>query len=128
MINYEHWVEQKLPHVIGADPDDGIGADCLVVAYKIRAAAGLLTPPLDSQWFTMASNGEWEALEREWRRLMEPCDPEPYAMCMNRNRTGFGVSIIVDGGVLCVHHRRGVQWVPLKLMPLQFWRPRIAAI
>jgi len=128
MINYHRWIEQKLPHEIGADPDDGVGADCLVVAHKIRVAAGLPTPPLDPQWFAMAANGEWSALEREWRRLMEPCDPEPYAMCMHHNGTGFGISIMVDEGVLRVHHRRGVQWVPLAMMPVQFWRPRLAAI
>ena len=36
MADWISWVNAKLPHVTGADPDDGIGIDCLVMATKVR--------------------------------------------------------------------------------------------
>jgi hypothetical protein len=130
--DYLRWVQQQLPHVIGADPDDGVGADCLIVAAKVRAAAGLPTPPMDPKWFTMAANGEWLELVREWRRVMEPCELEPYALILKGGGNGLGVSLVVDGGVLMVNHHRGVQWVPMdvasRMMRMRFWRPKDAAI
>jgi hypothetical protein len=83
-------------------------------------------------WFTMAAAGEWAELEREWRRLMVRCDAEPYAMLLSQQPSCLGVSIRLDDGILAVHHRRGVQWLPIevagKLMRLEYWRPRNAAI
>jgi hypothetical protein len=132
MADWIRWVNAKLPHQIGADPDDGEGIDCLVMAHKVRVDAGYSTPPLDPAWFAMASAGQWEHLEREWRRLMEPCIMEPYALVMHCQPSCLGVGLLVDDGLLIVHHRRGAQWLPLavaaRMMPLQFWRPRNAAI
>lgn len=127
MTHYAKWI--GLPHVIGADPDDGVGADCLIVAHRVRSAAGHETPPLNPQWFKMAECGQWARLKLEWLRLMEPCEIEPYAICMYQNPECFGVGIVVDGGVLRISNRRGVQWVPLALeRHRQFWKPRAAAI
>lgn len=124
-----NWI--GLPHLTGADPDNGEGIDCLVMCLKVRAAAGLRTPEVDMTWFVMAAAGQWDELEREWRRVMERCDVEPYGMLMERQRCGLGVQIVVDDGVLMVHHRRGCQWVPLevagRLMKLECWRPRYVA-
>jgi hypothetical protein len=132
MSNWPTWVSARLPHEIGADPDDGQGICCLVMCAKVRRSAGLPTPDLDPQWFTMAAAGQWEQLQREWRRLMEPCRLEPYALVLHRQPLGLGVGVVVDDGLLIVHHRRGAQWLPLevagRIMPLDYWRPRDAAI
>jgi hypothetical protein len=126
------WVSARLPHVIGADPDDGHGICCLVMAAKVRRSAGLAMPDLDPQWFAMAAAGQWEQLQREWRRLMVPHRLEQYALALHRQPLGLGVGVVVDDGLLIVHHRRGAQWLPLEvagqLMPLEYWRPRDAAI
>lgn len=132
MIDYIRWIDARLPHVIGADPDDGIGVDCLVMVHKVRTAAGLSMPSLDPQWFTMAAAGQWDQLEREWRHAMELCDIEPCALLLHRHAAGMGIGIVVDDGVLTVNHRRGVQWLPFsaaqRVMRLEYWRPRNAAI
>jgi hypothetical protein len=132
MTDWIEWVNAKLPHQVGADPDDGIGVDCLVMAHKVRAAAGLPTPDLDPVWFSMAADGQWERLEREWRRLMIECPAEPYALVLHRQPSCLGVGIRVDDGILIVHHRRGVQWLPAdvasRLIRLKYWKPRDAAI
>lgn len=127
MTDYLRWI--GLPHVIGADPDDGVAADCLLMACKVRNAAGLPTPPLNDEWFSMAKRGHWSRLKLEWVRLMEPCEPEAYSFCLYQNAVCFGVGVVVDGGVLRLDHKRGVQWVPLSLeLHRQFWKPRAAAI
>jgi len=130
--NWPTWVSAKLPHVIGADPDDGQGICCLVMAAKVRRSAGLAMPDLDPQWFAMAAAGDWEQLQQQWERLMEPCRLEPYVLVLQRQPLGLGVGVVVDDGLLIVHHRRGAQWLPMavagQLMPLEYWRPRDAAI
>lgn len=134
MADWIRWVNARLPHVIGADPDDGVGIDCLVMATKVRVAAGLPTPALNPQWFAMAAAGRWEQLQQEWERLMAPCRLEAYAMVLHQQPSGLmGIGVVVDDGVLIVHHRRGAQWLPMAvaertLNPLMFWRPRDAAI
>ena len=132
MSNWPAWVSARLPHVIGADPDDGQGIDCLVMCAKVRRSAGIPTPDLDPQWFAMAAAGQWEQLQREWRRLMEPCRLEPFALVLHRQPLGLGVGVVVDDGLLIVHHRRGAQWLPLevagRIMPREYWKPRDAAV
>jgi hypothetical protein len=132
MSNWPTWVSAKLPHVIGADPDDGQGICCLVMAAKVRRSAGLAMPDLNPQWFAMAAAGRWEQLHQQWERLMVPCRLEPYALVLQRQPLGLGVGVVVDDGLLIVHHRRGAQWLPMavagQLMPLEYWRPRDAAI
>lgn len=127
MNTYHRWI--GLPHITGADPDDGVGADCLLMCAKVRRAAGLYTPELDPQWFDMARQGKWVDLWGEWWKRMERCEPKPYALCVYSNRKTFGVGILVDSGVLRVSHDKGVQWVPLALeASRQFWEPRVTAV
>jgi hypothetical protein len=134
MADWIRWVNAKLPHITGADPDDGIGIDCLVMATKVRRDAGLDTPPLDPRWFDLAAQGQWAELEAEWKRMCEPCRLEPYALVLHLQPGGMmGVGVVIDDGVLIVHHRRGAQWLPMdvaarRLEPLSFWRPKNAAI
>jgi hypothetical protein len=132
MPDWIQWVNAQLPHKFGADPDDGEGIDCLVMAQKVRAGAGLSMPFINPDWFAMAAAGRWDYLERQWLRLMEPCRLEPYALVLHSQRSGLGVGVVIDDGILIVHHRRGAQWLPMdaaaRFMPLEFWRPRDAAI
>lgn len=120
----------KLPHQIGADPDDGRGIDCLMMAAKIRRDAGLSSPPLDPQWFELAATGRWAELDAEWRRVCRPCRLEPYALILHSQPSGLmGIGVVIDDGVLIVHHRRGAQWLPMDIaaqiiQPLNFWKPK----
>lgn len=134
MADWIRWVNARLPHVTGADPDDGVGIDCLVMATKVRVAAGLPMPPLDPRWFELAAAGRWSELQVEWQRLYVPCRLEPYAVVLHPQPSGLmGIGVVVDDGVLIVHHRRGAQWLPMAvaeriMKPLTFWRPRDAAV
>jgi hypothetical protein len=134
MADWIRWVNAKLPHITGADPDDGEGIDCLVMCSKVRASEGLPMPELNPQWFDMARDGRWRELRDEWGHLCEPCRLEPYALVLHLQPGGMmGVGVVIDDGVLIVHHRRGAQWLPMdvaarRLEPLSFWRPKNAAI
>jgi hypothetical protein len=124
------WVDARLPHLAGADPDDGKGIDCLVMCTKVRVSAGLPMPALNPRWFEMAKDGRWPELHGEWNRLYEPSRLEPYALVLHQRPGGLmGFGVVIDDGVLIVHHRRGAQWLPMDvagqlLQPLTFWRPR----
>jgi len=89
-MDWHAWI--GLPHEFGADPRQGKAADCLVMV------------------------AEWDVLKLIWNQITETLDgPEPYAVCLFENgAAGLGVGIVVDDGVLIVHHKRGVRWVPLK--------------
>jgi hypothetical protein len=134
MADWIHWVNAGLPHVTGADPDDGVGIDCLVMATKVRRSAGLPMPALDPRWFELAAAGCWPELQAEWQRLYVPCRLEPYAVVLHPQPRGLmGIGVVVDDGALIVHHRRGAQWLPMAvaeriMKPLTFWRPRDAAV
>jgi hypothetical protein len=114
-----------LPHAFGADPADGKGADCLVMVMGILDDLGLPHPPLDPHWLTLAQNHAWPELEAIWQRITRPLEaPEDGAVTLIRNGAlGLGVAIAIDNGLLMVHHRRGVVWVPLHLLkPFPFRR------
>lgn len=114
-----------LPHAFGADPADGKGADCLVMVMGILDDLGQPHPPLDPRWLELAQNRAWPELETIWQRITHPVDtPEDGAVTLIRNGAlGLGVAIALDNGLLMVHHRRGVVWVPLHLLkPFPFRR------
>jgi hypothetical protein len=79
---------------------------------------GLARPALDPRWLSLAQQGAWSQLETLWKDLTLPIDsPENGAVTLIKNGTaGLGVAIVIDGGLLMVHHRRGVVWVPLHLI------------
>lgn len=111
-----------LPHVLAADPADGKGADCLVLAFSVLDELGKHHPPLQERWFELARRGIWNELETIWRDLTTPIDaPENGAVTLIRNGpAGLGVAVVIDDGLLMVHHRRGVVWVPLRLLTKTF--------
>lgn len=128
MIPYHRWI--GLPHKLGADPADGEAADCLMVAYRVLLEAGIKCPSIKKEWIDLAASGEWVKLEDQWNLIMEPIEtPEQYALSMSRNdETGFNIGVVVDDGVLFVHHRKGVAWMPLSFVRASFWRVRSASV
>jgi hypothetical protein len=128
MIPYHRWI--GLPHEFGADPVDGKGADCLILAHRVLLSAGIACPSIKNEWLELAKNREWGKLQIQWDLLMERIDkPEPYALSMSRNETtGFAIGVVIDKGLLFVHHRKGVAWVPLSLIKADFWRVRRAPV
>lgn len=128
-LDYCKWI--GLPHAIGADPDDGKFADCLIVASKVLRAQGLYCPPLNSQWFDWAKEGQWKRLLGEWKQHMERTDKaEEGCVCLHGDDEQlFGMGVFIDAGFLLVSHRKGVVWIPLALMPTrQLWRVKHAAV
>lgn len=116
----------NLPHAFGASPEDGLGCDCLLMVWKILDAAGIPHPEYDPKWLYLASAREWHTLEALWRQHTEQLEgPEPFAVTLFRNGpAGLGVGVVLDDGVLMVHHRRGVVWVPTHLLRLTYARFR----
>lgn len=116
MRNWRSYI--GLPHAFGADPADGKAADCLVMVMGILDDLGKPHPPLDPHWLQLAEQGAWSQLETIWRHITAPIEsPEDGAVTLLRNGlAGLGVAVVIDGGLLMVHHRRGVVWVPLHLL------------
>jgi hypothetical protein len=116
MLDWRRWI--GLPHKFKADPQDGEAADCLVMVWRILDEAGVRHPPLYSGWLVLAEECEWDLLRLIWNQITEPLPiPEEYAVCLFENgAAGLGVGIVVDNGVLIVHHKRGVAWIPLRAM------------
>ena len=124
-MNWHQWI--GLPHEFGADPREGVGADCVLMAWLILDDAGIPHPSFDAEWLDMARQGLWADLERLWDEATVQLEaPAPYAVTLFRNGpNGLGVGIVVDSGLLLVHHRRGVRWVPFDFMPqLRFYKFR----
>jgi hypothetical protein len=119
-MNWTSWI--GLPHRFGADPEDGEGADCLIMVWKVLDAAGLHHPELDSQWLEMAKARRWVELQALWQAGTEPAEFQQHAVTLFKNGpAGLGVGVVVDNGLLIVHHRRGVSWVPRSaLRPLSY--------
>jgi hypothetical protein len=125
MSDWRRWI--GLPHEFGADPEDGKACDCLVMVWRILDNAGIPHPSMDPRWLQLAGQKRWAELEALWRDgTVELAQPEEHAVTLIRNGpAGLGVSIVVDDGLLLVHHKRGVRWVPLSYMPnLRFYKFR----
>lgn len=127
MIDYYRWI--GLPHKFAADPDDGEGADCLILAHKILLSANAPCPPMKDEWLGLAREQKWGELEKEWDKYMLPVEkPRIYDLHMTRNDNGcFSIATVVDDGIVFVSHRKGVAWIPLSLVKGNFWRVRHAA-
>lgn len=116
-----------LPHVFGADPEDGAGADCLVMVFRVLDHLKIAHPDFDKNWIELAAAGNWPSLSKLFYELTEPVpSPEDGAVTLfDSPSTGLGIGVVVDQGLLLVHHHRGVCWTPLEhLRPLSFRRFR----
>lgn len=113
---WHSWI--GLPHAFGANPEDGVGCDCLVMAWLVLAEARIPRPPFDQQWLDLARSGCWPDLEHKWNSATRQLPaPAPYALTLfNNGSAGLGVGVVVDNGLLMVHHKRGVCWLPLAVV------------
>ena len=116
MADWTAWI--GLPHEFGANPADGKAADCVVMVWAVLRDSGVPHPAFEPRWLELASSGQWDSLRSLWDALTEPLSkPEEHAVCLFENGSlGLGVGIVVNNGVLIVHHRRGVCWVPFRTM------------
>ena len=124
-MDWKRWI--GLPHEFGADPEDGVACDCLLMVWRVLDDAGVSHPDFNANWLEMARQKRWSELEALWRDgTIELEAAEPHAVTLIRNGpNGLGVGIVVDDGLLIVHHKRGVRWVPLDYMPrLRFYKFR----
>ena len=113
MPTWMRWI--GLPHAFGANPKDGVACDCVLMVWAVLDEAGVQHPPFEQDWLTLAEAGEWAALEELWTSgTRELTTPEPYAVTLLHNGpAGLGVGVVIDDGLLMVHHKRGVYWAPL---------------
>jgi len=116
MINWRRWI--GLPHQFGEHPGNGRGADCLIMVWAILDSVGVYHPPFDYKWLELARAAEWEKLQALWDAATEPVpEIEEFSVCLFENgANGLGVGIVVENGVLVVHHKRGVCWLPPRAM------------
>ena len=109
---WRQWI--GLPHIFRADPRDGIGADCLIMTWNVLDDAGVPHPEFDSRWLDLAETGAHQELAQLYEQSTIPLEtPEEYAITLFAGAQMIGVGVVVDDGLLHIHHRRGVQWIPL---------------
>ena len=80
MKRWHHYL--SLPHEFGADPDDGVGCDCVIMVWNVLRDAGIDHPPYDPNWLSMASRGEWAALKDQWLERTVVCSQQEYALTL----------------------------------------------
>jgi hypothetical protein len=116
-MDWKRWI--GLPHEFGADPEHGKAADCLLMVWHILDDAGIDHPEFNGYWLELARQKRWGELEMLWNdATLQLEKPQEHAVTLFRNGpAGLGVGIVVDDGLLLVHHKRGVRWVPLSYMP-----------
>jgi hypothetical protein len=112
-----------LKHGFGADPREGKAADCLLLCFALLEEGGAFAPKLDPSWIEMARAGLWGSLETIWNRMTVAVDgPEPFAVTLHRNKSRpdhprLGVSTLIETGgslgIVMIHARKGVIWLPL---------------
>lgn len=112
-----------LKHEFGADPKDGQAADCLLLCFALLDDIGVYRPNLNPEWLKMADMGLWQSLETVWNNHTIPVSSVQagnVALCWNRpsrHHPRLGISTLVEDngilGVVMIHARKGVIWLPL---------------
>jgi hypothetical protein len=112
-----------LKHEFGADPKDGEAADCLLLCFALLDEGGFYRPPFDPRWMDMALSGLWDSLQIVWNNHTEHVDHvEAGCVALHWNRPNskhprLGISTVVEDsgnlGVVMIHARKGVVWLPL---------------
>lgn len=116
-LAWHRWI--GLPHQVGADPEDGQGACCLLVAKRLLEAADEVPPPVSPAWYDWATEGDTARIREEFERLtLRLTGPEPWALVPFWGPP-FGLGVVLDDCQLLLipHHRRGVQAIPLRAFP-----------
>jgi hypothetical protein len=112
-----------LKHEFAADPRDGRAADCLLLCFTLLDESGFYRPELDPRWMDMALAGLWSSLETAWNHHTSPVNAVG-AGCValhwnrpNSKHPRLGISTVVEDsgnlGVVMIHARKGVVWLPL---------------
>jgi hypothetical protein len=110
---WHRWI--GLPHKFRADPNDGQGADCLIMTWHVLDAAGVPHPALNAEWLDMAERGDYAGLALLYRGFtIGLVKPEECAVTMFRAADHIGIGVVVDGGLLHINRRKGVQWIPVE--------------
>lgn len=112
-----------LKHEFGADPKHGKGADCLLLCFTLLDEMEVYRPELDPRWMDMALAGLWSSLETAWNHHTSAADCiEKGCVALHWNRPNkthsrLGISTVVKNagnlGVVMIHARKGVVWLPL---------------
>ena len=113
---------------MGADPIEGKGADCLLLAFRVLEEFGYYHPPVDPKWFELAAAKRWYEIEAIFHRHITQIDaPEPCSITLLQNGpAGLGVGTRIDDGLLITHHKKGVIWIPPSaLKPLTYYRFKV---
>jgi hypothetical protein len=115
-MTWTQWL--GLPHRFGADPEDGQAADCVIMAVRVLQELGHHHPPIEEQWWALAAANEWAELRCRWEAATRPVEAasEGALTLINNGHRGLGVAVVVAYGLLFVHHRAGVAWLPLGLV------------
>lgn len=109
---WRQWI--GLPHRFRADPRDGIGADCLLMVWAALDQSTASHPAFNPAWLDMAEAGDHDELIAAYKSLTMPlAAPEEHAVTLFSTERTIGIGIVVDDGLLHVHHKRGVQWLPI---------------
>ena len=126
-----------LPHSIGADPEGGVGADCLLLAFRLQEYRGAYHPPMDPIWFEQARREDWSQLHAAWDSLTiahllprQTMPPEGALLKLTNPSGGLCIATVIDDCVVLVHETRGVTQLPIGLIQLkqfyEFRRPFFA--
>lgn len=112
-----------LKHKLGADPKNGEGADCLLLCFTLLDEAGIHRAEFNPEWLKMAEAGQWLQLERIWNTITRPVsEPVTGSVALHWNKPSkthprLGVSTVVENngtlGIVMIHGRKGVVWLPL---------------
>jgi hypothetical protein len=88
------------------------------MVWSVLDEAGIPHPPFAQEWLDLARAENWRDLHKLWEhgtRMLHA--PKPYAVTLfNNGPNGLGVGVVVDDGLLLVHHKRGVCWIPLSVI------------
>ena len=116
MVDWKRWI--GLPHEFGVHPDSGTGCDCVLMVWAILDSIDVYHPPFDQNWLQLGAAGRWDELRELWAAGTQKLEtPQEHAVCLFENGpSGLGVGIVLENGALIVHHKRGVCWVPLRVL------------
>ena len=112
------------PHVLGADPAQDQGCDCLVMVTRVREWLGLAAPREADikELLLLASQHEYSKLKKTLEPHLRKLDhPKEGAFTLFEPPDQIGTAVVVDGGLLHVSHRHGVRWLPTSAVKKLQW-------
>lgn len=121
-MNWHKWIGKK--HKTGADPVYEDGCDCLIMVVRIRENLGLPSPS-KSDVAAMISFSEAGSYDEIYNII------DPHLVKLNKAEDGaftifetpdqIGAAVMIENGILSVHHTKGVRWTPSNAMRRLNW-------